>query len=95
MNFRHKIPDTQSLVRAVIAPASLLGLMSVPATGQDDEPLAVRAQVAPGVHCVGQAIEVRVGVVAAGQRPEVVPPKVAGADLTLVGTSSRPIVASG
>ncbi|MGE5757008.1 MAG: hypothetical protein ACM35G_15060, partial [Planctomycetaceae bacterium] len=95
MNFRHKIPDTQSLVRAVIAPASLLGLMSVPATGQDDVPLVVRAQVAPGVHRVGQAIEVRVGVVAAGERPEVVPPKVAGADLTLVGTSSRPIVASG
>src|SRR5512135_837135 len=95
MNFRHKIPDAQSLVRAVIAPAFLLGLMSVPATGQDDVPLVVRTQVAPGVHRVGQAIEVRVGVVAAGERPEVVPPKVAGADLTLVGTSSRPIVASG
>jgi hypothetical protein len=62
---------------------------------QDTDPLPVRAQVAPGVGYVGQGIEVRVGVVAEGDRPEIVPPKVAGADLTLVGSSLRPISASG
>jgi hypothetical protein len=79
----------------LLAPAFLLGLMSLSASGQGGEPLEVRAQVAPGVRYMGQTIMVQVGVVAEGERPEVAPPKIAGADLTLAGTSFRPISASG
>jgi hypothetical protein len=73
----------------------LLSLFPSTLAAQDAESLPVRAQVAPGVNYVGQGIEINVGVVAEMERPEVVPPKVAGADLTLVGTSFRPISASG
>src|SRR5512135_677599 len=90
-----QISDMHLRSHSILAPTFLLGLMSLPASGQNGGPLAVQAQVAPGVRYVGQAIEVRVGVVAAGERPEVVPPKIAGADLTLAGTSFRPISASG
>ena len=62
---------------------------------QDDAPLVVRAQTVAGAHYVGEAIEVRVGVTAAGERPELLPPRVAGADWTLVGRSFRPLGVSG
>lgn len=48
--------------------------------------LVVDVQVPQGTYYVGQGIELRVGVEAAGARPEVVPPKVEGADVSLFRT---------
>jgi hypothetical protein len=45
--------------------------------------LMVDAQVPPGVYYVGQAIELRVGVEAAGEQPKVVAPRIPDAEVTL------------
>lgn len=62
-----------------------------------DEPesLRVRVEIASGSHFAGQAFEMEVGVVAAAQRPEIEPPKIAGARLWPIGTDLRPIATSG
>jgi hypothetical protein len=57
--------------------------------------LRVVAQVRPEAYYVGQSIELSVGVVAGREQPEVTMPKVAGADVTLVGTDLKPLTASG
>ncbi|CAN5707779.1 hypothetical protein BH23PLA1_BH23PLA1_33010 [soil metagenome] len=59
------------------------------------EPLQVRAQVEPGPFFVGQGINVRVVVIAAEERPEVIPPDVRDAELTLIGTDLEPILSEG
>ncbi len=65
-----------------------------PASG-DERPLRVEARVPRDVAYVGQAIEVRVGVVAAGERPAVAPPRVAGAEVTPIDTAFRQIETNG
>jgi hypothetical protein len=63
--------------------------------GQDADGLAVRAETGSGPYFVGQGFELRVRVVAAGQRPRVEPPRVSGADVWTIGTDLRPISSSG
>jgi hypothetical protein len=63
--------------------------------GADLEELRVRAEVAAGPHLVGEGFELRVGVVAAGQRPDVELPRVGGAEVWIIDTDVKPISASG
>ena len=63
--------------------------------GPGSDGLRVEVKVAGGVHYVGQGFEMRVGVVARGQRPEVDPPAIAGADVWLIRNELGPISVSG
>ena len=67
------------------------------AAGQESDPDALRVEVKVegGVHYVGQGIELRVGVVARGIRPELDPPVIAGAEVWPIGTDLKPISVSG
>ncbi len=67
------------------------------AAGQESDPDAMRVEVEVegGVHYVGQGIELRVGVVARGIRPELDPPVIAGAEVWPIGTGLKPISVSG
>jgi hypothetical protein len=66
------------------------------AGGQDTDELQVRAEVSPGRHYVGQAMDLRVGVIGAGQRPEVDRPSIRGAEVWLVDQSGlKPLSLSG
>jgi hypothetical protein len=85
-----------------IALALVLGwimLGGVSARGQDPDPasdaLRVEVEVGGNVHYVGQGFELGVGVLGAGQRPEVTPPAIAGADVWLIRTDLKPISVSG
>lgn len=70
----------------------LLLLLPMSAAGfQGSGPLSVRTEVAPGPFFVGQGFELRIGVVAGGQRPKINPPRIAGARTWLIGTEVRPI----
>jgi hypothetical protein len=68
-----------------------------PAAAQEADPEALRveAQLAGGVHYVGQGFELQLGVVARGRRPEVEPPSIAGADVWLVRNELKPVTVSG
>jgi len=80
------------LVGAVVG---ILFLLFTPAQARPGEALRVEAKVAQATTFAGQAIEVRVGVVAGAERPKVVPPKVDGAEVTLIDTTFRQLGASG
>lgn len=71
-----------------------LGLLVASAAAQEAEPLRVRAVVPPGAFYVGQAIELQVAVVAAGERPRIFPPRIEDAEVTPTGTALRPIATS-
>jgi hypothetical protein len=58
------------------------------------EPLTVRSEVAPGPYFVGQGLELRVGVIAAGQRPKIDTPRITGARTSAIGTEVRSITTS-
>ncbi len=76
--------------------AGLLGLVwTGVAAGDDSEGLRVRAEIASGPRWVGEGFELRVGVVAAGRRPEVELPRVAGAEVWMIGTELQPVSVSG
>jgi hypothetical protein len=47
-------------------------------------PLRVQAQVPPGTYYVGQGIELRVGVEAAGEKPQVFAPRLTDAEIALI-----------
>ncbi len=64
------------------------------AAGQSTDPLRVKAELGPGPYFVGQGFELRVGVVAAGQRPKIDPPRIAGARISVISTEVRPITTS-
>jgi hypothetical protein len=70
-------------------------LLAGPVAGEQAEGLSVRADVASGHYLVGQSFELRVSVVASGERPKVDPPEIAGAVLWLIGTEIKPLLASG
>jgi hypothetical protein len=72
----------------------LLLLIPCLAHAQDSR-LRVDARVAKETYYVGQAIEVRVGVVAEGERPRITPPTIDGAEVEAVDTQFRPVGASG
>jgi hypothetical protein len=71
-----------------------LGLLVAPVAAQEAEPLRVRIAVTPGTLYVGQAIELQVAVVAAGERPSIFPPRIEDAEVTPTGTALRPIATS-
>jgi hypothetical protein len=75
----------------------MLGCASVRGQERDLDPdaLRVQVQVAGGPYYVGQGFELAVGVVGAGQRPEISPPAIAGADVWLIRNELRPISVSG
>jgi hypothetical protein len=58
------------------------------------EPLSVRSEMAAGPYYVGQGFELRIGVIAGGERPKIDPPRISGARTWLIGTEVRPITAS-
>lgn len=64
------------------------------AQAQASGSLRVQRQVSKGPYYVGQEITLEVDSVAESERPQVVPPKVTGADLHLVDTSLKPITTS-
>src|SRR5262249_7201999 len=74
----------------------LVGMaLTLAAVAEDSDALRVRAEVGAGPYFVGEGFEVRVGVVGAGQRARVEPPRSAGADVWAGGTELKPISASG
>src|SRR5205085_12512204 len=76
--------------------APLRGLiLTGAAAAQDPDALRVRVEVASGPYFVGEGFELRVGVVAAGQRPQVEPFRIADAEVWPIGTDLKPISASG
>ena len=64
-------------------------------SARGEDALRVEVKVTGAAYFVGQAIEVRVGVVAASERPKVVPPRVEGAEVTTIDTAFRQVGASG
>jgi hypothetical protein len=70
-------------------------LLLIARPAQADTPLKVEAHVAKGTYYNGQAIEVRVGVIASGERPKVIAPRVDGAEVALSSTDFQPIGATG
>ena len=74
-----------------------ISLVSLLATGlaPQDDPLRVDARVASATYYAGQAIEVRVSVVAERDRPMVFPPKLDRAEVAKLDESFRQIAASG
>ena len=58
-------------------------------------PIPVVAQVPTKIYYVGQAIELRVGAEAAGERPQVDGPEIPNTDVSLIGTELSPVSAMG
>ncbi len=72
--------------------AFLMGMLSIKADASPgSEALSVRSEVAPGPCFVGQGFELGFGVIAGGQRPNIDPPRIAGARTWAIGTDVRPI----
>src|SRR5580693_5303570 len=68
-------------------------LVSAPAA-EVPEPVSVRSEVGPGPYFVGQGFELRVAVIAGGQRPKLERPRIAGARICPIVTDVRPVTAS-
>ncbi|HEX8203775.1 MAG TPA: hypothetical protein VF590_25080 [Isosphaeraceae bacterium] len=81
-------------ILVILCLCALPGSPERPAPGSEAEPLRVRAAAPPGTYYVGQAIEVQVAVVAAGERPRLVAPRIEAAEVTPVGTALRPLAVS-
>jgi len=62
---------------------------------QADTPLKVEARAAKGTYYNGQAIDIRVSVIASGERPKVIAPRVDGAEVATIGNDFQPIGATG
>jgi hypothetical protein len=82
------------LVRQVLI-TIVLGLAPLSARADEPAPIRVEARVPPKTYYVGQAIELRVGAEAAGERPEIIPPVVPCTDVSLIDTALSPLNASG
>jgi hypothetical protein len=65
------------------------------ARGDEPIPLKVRLEVARGPYYLGQGIELAVTLVAGDQRPALELPKPSHAELWLIGTSFKPVSATG
>lgn len=75
----------------LIVGLALLGI----ARGEDDAPLMPRASASPGPYFVGQAIEVRVALIAGAGKPTATSPRVAGAEVAPAELSWSPIATDG
>jgi hypothetical protein len=87
--FRNKF-QTASLQSTLVVVAFALWSAGHVAA-QSSDPLRVQAEVRPGPFLVGQAFELRVGVIAGGQRPRISPPRISGARTWAFGTDIAPI----
>ncbi len=93
--------DGKGVRIALILALGAVALGGAAARGQGPEPrsdadaLRVQIEVAGGAHYVGQGFELGVGVIGAGQRPEVTPPAIPGADVWLIRNEVKPISVSG
>ncbi len=84
--------------RMLGAKAVVAGLALMRLSAQADEaaaPIPVVVQVPAKAYYVGQAIELRVGAEAAGERPQVETPEVPNTDVSLIGTDLSPVSATG
>lgn len=89
------IAKTGDMVFSLLNSLGLLGLVFVSgAVSQASEALTVRTELAPGPYLVGQGFELRIGVIAGGQRPKIDPPRISGARAWFIGTERRPITTS-
>jgi hypothetical protein len=73
----------------------LIAMLFATGLAPQDDSLRVEAKATGARYFVGQAIEVRVGIVAQGERPKVFPPRVEGAEITKVDEAFRQIGVSG
>jgi hypothetical protein len=91
-----KIGDAMcSLALAVIAMLSTpVSVPSDPFADESSGPLRVRLEAAPGPYYSGEAIELVVRVAGRDQRPSIVIPRLAHAEVWPVDTSFRPITAT-
>jgi hypothetical protein len=64
-------------------------------TGQSMDPLRVQADVAPGPYFAGQGFDLRVSVVAGGQRPKIDAPRMTDALAWTIDSKLRPLSATG
>jgi BatD DUF11 like domain len=88
---RHARPEMRHMTLCLIA----IGFGPGSALAQMPTVLVAKAAVQPGPYYVGEAVEVRVSVIAGGARPVLTPPKVADADLTPTETKLNPLFSSG
>ena len=82
---------------AILAIGLVSALTNRPVRGDEPTPapISVLAQVPAKPYYVGQAIELRVGALAAGERPEVVAPEIPSTEIALIGTDLSPVSATG
>src|SRR3954447_16338210 len=73
----------------------VLALAALTDPAVETSPIRVLAQVPSRTYYVGQAIELRVGAEAEGERPEVDPPVIAGTDVALIDNALSPVAAAG
>ncbi|AGA29657.1 BatD family protein [Singulisphaera acidiphila] len=86
-----RLCQTPLVVRLFVLTAMLCGT----ARGEPSKPLRVRAQLSPSPYYVKQSIILQVSVIAEGERPTVIPPKIGDADLIPIGTDLKQVSASG
>lgn len=72
-----------------------VGLAALPVRADEPATIRVLAQVPSKPYYVGQAIELRIGAEAEGERPEVSTPSVNDADVAPIGNALSPLGASG
>ncbi len=81
-------------VGTIVAGLALVGL-SAEADQAPSAPIPVVAQVPAKTYYVGQAIELRVGAEAAGERPQVDTPEIPNTEVALIGNELSPVSATG
>ncbi|WP_254053357.1 BatD family protein [Singulisphaera sp. GP187] len=86
-----RLPQKRRVVRLFVLVGSLCGM----ARGEPSQPLRVRAQLSRAPYYVRQSITLQVSVIAQGERPTVIPPKIVDADVTPLGTDLKQVSSSG
>ena len=85
--------------RLRVALAIVVGVPLAALSARANEPastmIPVAAQVPAKTYYVGQAIELRIGAEAAGERPQVDTPDIPKAEVSLIGTDLSPMTATG
>ena len=83
------------VARAIVVGLAAGGPLGAGGRARVHGPIPVVAQVPAKTYYVGQAIELRVGAEAAGERPEVDTPEIPNTDVSLIGTELSPVTATG
>jgi hypothetical protein len=99
MNAKESVPVPRSLegpLRLIVRIMIMATSLAVTAKGeQTPKSLRVRAQLSGSPYYVGQAMTLQVSVIAHGERPSVVTPRIVDADVIPLGVDLKPISASG